>query len=184
MVGMNSLSTKALAYVVVAAPFLLLRGNMDSRPIFRQPRVNRQRGFTMIELALTFTIIAIMAAMIAPRFGRVMQATRVNRTAAIIAADLEQAFSLAARFRKPMRLTWDALTSTYTVADRTGGTVRLTRTLGGDSDLGTVTAAFSASPVDIFPSGVSSQPDTVRITSGISTRAIVLTTAGQVRIIP
>jgi hypothetical protein len=31
---------------------------------------------------------------------------------------------------------------------------------------------------------VATAPDTVRITSGTSTRAVVLTTGGQVRIIP
>lgn len=135
----------------------------------------------MVELALTFTIIAIMCAMMIPKFGRVMQATRVNRTAAIVAADLESAFALAARYRKPMRLSCDCANSTYTVADRTGGTVRLRRTLD-DSELGSVTMTFSGT-VDIFPSGVATAPDTVRITSGSSTKTIVMTTAGLVRIL-
>jgi hypothetical protein len=47
-----------------------------------------------------------------------------------------------------------------------------------------MTVAISANPVDIFPSGVSTVSDTIRITSGNSTRRIVLTTAGQVRILP
>jgi type II secretory pathway pseudopilin PulG len=138
----------------------------------------------MVELALTFTIIAIMAGMMIPKFARVMEATRVNRTAAIVAADLEAAFTLAARYRKPMRLSCDCGAGTYTVADRAGGTVRLRRTLGEDSDLGSVTLVFSVDPVDIFPSGVATSADTVRITSGMSSKRIVMSTAGQVRIIP
>jgi type II secretory pathway pseudopilin PulG len=138
----------------------------------------------MLELALTLCVIGIITAMMVPKIGRVVQATRLNREIAIVAADLEQAFTLAARYRKPMRLSCTCGTQTYTIADRTGGTVRLSRRLGADADLGTLTLTFSASPVDIFPSGVSTAPDTVRITSGISTRAVVLTTAGQVRIIP
>jgi type II secretory pathway pseudopilin PulG len=138
----------------------------------------------MIELALTLTLIAIMTAMMVPKIGRVMQATRINREIAIVVQDLEQAFTLAARYRKPMRLSCTCGTQTYTIADRTGGTVRLSRKLGADADLGTLTLTFSTTPVDIFPSGVATAPDTVRITSGISTRAVVITTAGQVRIIP
>lgn len=138
----------------------------------------------MVELALTFTIIAILTAMMIPRIGRTMQATRVNRMTAMVAADLEQAFTLAGRFRRPMRLSCTCGTQTYTIADLNGGTVRLSRTLGADADLGTLTLTFTATPVDIFPSGIASAPDTVRITSGVSTRAVVLTTAGQVRIIP
>ena len=138
----------------------------------------------MIELALTLTLIAIMTAMMVPKIGRIMQATRINREIAIVVQDLEQAFTIAARYRKPMRLSCTCGTQTYTIADRTGGTVRLSRRLGADADLGTLTLTFSADPVDIFPSGVATAPDTVRITSGTSTRAVVLTTGGQVRIIP
>jgi type II secretory pathway pseudopilin PulG len=138
----------------------------------------------MIELALTLTVIAILTAMMVPKIGRIMQATRINREIAIVVQDLEQAFTIAARYRKPMRLSCTCGTQTYTIADRTGGTVRLSRKLGADADLGTLTLTFSTSPVDIFPSGVATAPDTVRITSGTSTRAVVLTTAGQVRIIP
>jgi type II secretory pathway pseudopilin PulG len=166
-----------------AAFFLLPQGSMIDCPILRHSGSRRgERGFTMVELALTFTIIAIMAAMMIPKFSQAMQATRVNRTAAIVAADLEQAFSLAARYRKPMRLSCTCGSATYTVADRTGGTVRLRRQLG-DSELGNVTLAFS-NTIDIFPSGISTLPDTVTITSGTSTKRIVVSTVGQVRILP
>jgi Tfp pilus assembly protein FimT len=156
-----------------------------------QPSVQHRRrsGFTMVELALTFTVIAIMASMMIPKIGRVMQATRVNRQMAIIAGDMEQAFTLAARLRKPMRLTCDCANQTYTVADRTGGTVRLSRRLGADADLGTLTLTFITDPgggqtVDIFPSGISTEALTARITSGISTRAVTVSKAGHVRIVP
>jgi prepilin-type N-terminal cleavage/methylation domain-containing protein len=157
---------------------------MITSPNPRQSAGTDRQGFTMIELALTITLIAIMTAMMVPKIGRIIQATRINREIAIVVQDLEQAFTIAARSRKPMRLSCTCGTQTYTIADRTGGTVRLSRKLGADADLGTLTLTFSASPVDIFPSGVATAPDTVRITSGTSTRAVVLTTAGQVRIIP
>lgn len=87
----------------------------------------------MIELVLTFTIIGILTAMMIPKIGRTIQATRVNRASAILAADLEQAFTLAARFRKPMRITCTCNTGRYTIADRTGGTVRLSRAVVGST---------------------------------------------------
>ena len=141
----------------------------------------------MVELALTFTIIAIITAMMIPKIGRTMQATRVNRTSAIVAADLEQAFTLAGRFRRPMRISCDCANATYTIADRADGTVRLRRTLVGDSDLGNMAVVFNppvAGIVDVFPSGISTTQLQVRITSGTSTRAVTLSTAGHVRIIP
>jgi type II secretory pathway pseudopilin PulG len=141
----------------------------------------------MIELALTLTVIAIMTAMMIPRFGRTMNSHRVARTATIVAGDLEQAFTMAGRYRKPLRITVTPGTATYTVTDVAGGTVRLSRRLR-DADLGNMTLAQELPPlggtVDVFPAGFSSAPFRIRITAGNSTRAISLSTAGLVRIIP
>ncbi|MFL5448893.1 MAG: Tfp pilus assembly protein FimT/FimU [Gemmatimonadales bacterium] len=148
--------------------------------------LRNRSGFTMIELALTLTVVAIMTAMMIPRFGRVMNSTRVNRTAAIVAGDLEQAFTVAGRYRKPMRISCDCPNAIYTIADRTGGTVRLSRRLR-DADLGNMTLVMETpggGTVDVFPSGVSTALLRFRITLGNSTRGITLSTAGMVRIIP
>src|SRR3954462_11956146 len=156
--------------------------------VVSSPGKSSEHGFTMLELALTLCVIGIMTAMMVPKIGRVVQATRLNREIAIVAADMEQAFTLSARYRKPMRLTCACGTQTYTLVDRGTATVRLNRRLGADADLGTLTLTFTTNPaggtVDIFPSGVSSASLTARITSGISTRAVTLSTAGQVRTIP
>jgi prepilin-type N-terminal cleavage/methylation domain-containing protein len=160
---------------------------MITRLLPGQSRSLGRRGFTMVEMALTLCVIGIMTAMMIPKIGRVIQANQVSRSAAIVAADLERAFTLAGRYRRPMRLSCTCGTGIYTVADRTGGTVRLTRNLRADGELGTMTLTFSQTPVDVFPSGVVSittPPLTVRITSGVSTRGITMTTAGQVRIVP
>jgi prepilin-type N-terminal cleavage/methylation domain-containing protein len=171
-----------------SAPFVLVTNGMNERLISGHRANAARRAFTMVELALTLTIIAIMAAMMVPKIGRVMQAERVRRQTAIVAADLEQTFTLAARYRKPMRLSCSCNTQTYTLQDRPNGTVRLTRRLGADADLGTLTMTFATQPVtnpavvDIFPSGVSTAALTVTLTSGISTRTVTLSTAGLVRI--
>ena len=138
----------------------------------------------MVEMALTLVVIAIMTAMMVPRISRTVQSSQTRRSAAIVAADLERAFTLAGRYRKPMRLSCVCASGTYTIADLAGGTVRVSRNLRADDDFGRMTLTFSANPVDIFPSGISSASNTVTITSGVSTRTLVMTTAGQVRILP
>jgi type II secretory pathway pseudopilin PulG len=182
----NIFCTSPLISVEQAALFLLIGGPMTFRPILRRlPR--NARGFTMVEMAFVFAIVGIMALMVMPRIQRVLQASQVSRAAATVATDLERAFTLAGRYRKPMRLACVCGSGTYTVADRTGGTVRLARNLVNGGELGTMTLTFSETPVDIFPSGVVSiagPPFVVRVTSGLSTRGITMTTAGQVRIVP
>jgi type II secretory pathway pseudopilin PulG len=142
----------------------------------------------MVEMVFTFVVIAIMAAMIGTKIGPALRKSRVNRSASLVALDMEQAYSLAARQRRPVRIDCNCGAGTYTVADR-AGTVLLSRNLQADADLGVMTLTFTAAPanvlpVEIFPPGISDKNLTVRITSGTSTRAVFITTAGQVRIIP
>ncbi|HJR15794.1 MAG TPA: type II secretion system protein [Gemmatimonadales bacterium] len=158
---------------------------MEDRLTTGQLPPDRSRlGFTMVELVLTITIIGILAGIMIPAIGRTMQATRVKRAAAIVAADLENAFTLAGRFRRPMRISCTCGSGIYTVADLAGGTVRLRRTLVGDSDLSNMTLTFGTPTVDIYPSGVSSAALQVTISSGSSSRVITASTAGFVRITP
>jgi type II secretory pathway pseudopilin PulG len=140
----------------------------------------------MIEMVLTFTVIAIMTAMMVPRIGMAMRTNQVNRSISLVASDMEAAFTLAARQRKPVRIDCTCNTGGYTVADR-AGTVLLRRNVRGDGDLGVMTLTFTTPgnvlPVEIFPPGIGDRTLTVRITNGASTRAVLVTTAGQVRII-
>ena len=142
----------------------------------------------MIELVLVIVVIGIMTSFAIPKTARVIRASQVNRAASIVAADMEAAFTLAARQRRPMRIACTCGTARYTIADRAGGTVRISRALRGDNDLGSMTLTFSQSPLDVFPNGVASfttvPPLLVRVTSGTSTKGITVTSAGQVRIIP
>ena len=161
---------------------------MTNRTISKRGPNNARRGFTLVEMVFTFVVIAIMAAMIGTKIGPALRKSRVNRSASLVALDMEQAYSLAARQRRPVRIDCNCGAGTYTVADR-AGTVLLSRNLQADADLGVMTLTFTAAPanvlpVEIFPPGISDKNLTVRITSGTSTRAVFITTAGQVRIIP
>lgn len=155
----------------------------------RQFQSPERRGFTMVELALTLTVFGLLTAMSLPRVGFMLTHMRVDRTTSTVAADLESAFSLAARQRKPVRISCTCGTRAYTLADRTGATVRLARSLAS-SDYGVSTMTFANASsatnavVDVFPSGIASAPLTVTIASGGWSRRITLTTAGQVRILP
>lgn len=150
----------------------------------RSPRPASRRGFTLIEVSLALVVFAILVAIGTPRVSTYMTQARVQRATALIASDLEQAFAMAGRQRKPVRVSCDCPGMVYTVADRSDGTVRLTRALGADADFRLTTLTFSTTPVDILPSGVASDPLTVTVGAGGYTRRVSMTTAGLVRILP
>ena len=143
----------------------------------------------MVELALTLTVFGLMTAMSLPRVAHVLRHIRIDRTTSTIAADLESAFRLAARQRKPVRISCGCSSRGYTLADRTAAPSELSRSLAS-SDYGVETLTFSNASVvanatvDVFPSGIASAPLTVTIASGGWSRQVTLTTAGQVRILP
>ncbi len=136
---------------------------------------------------LVFVLIAIMVGMMVPKIGRALQANEVNRAVAIVAGDMEAAFSRAARQRKPVRIDCTCGTTVYTVADR-AGTVLLTRNLRAETEYRGLVMTFTPVPanlpVEIFPPGIADKTLTIRITSGASTRAVTVSTVGQVRIVP
>jgi type II secretory pathway pseudopilin PulG len=145
----------------------------------------------MIEMAFVFAVIGILTAMAMPRLATAMRTNQVNRGITMVASDMEAAFTLAARSRRPVRIDCTCNTGGYTVADR-AGTVLLRRNVRGDRDLGVMNLTFTpiggappnVLPVEIFPPGIGDKSLTVRITNGASTRAVSVTTSGLVRIIP
>lgn len=140
------------------------------------------RGYTMIELALVISIIGLVAAVTLPTFAKGLRGSRASAAANVVQADLELAFSYAARQRKPVRVNWNSSSMTYTVADRSTGTVFVTRRLGSTSDYSLSAVTFSANPVDIFPGGIASGALTITLTGGTSTRTVMMTRAGLVRL--
>jgi prepilin-type N-terminal cleavage/methylation domain-containing protein len=142
-------------------------------------------GFTLVEMALAIVVMALLTAISMPRIATLLSHSRVNQTSAVVASDLQNAFAIAGRQRRPVRLSCVCASGAYSVVDRAGGTVRLSRTLLGDDESGVTALTFTpTTPVEIFPSGVASSPLTVTISAGAYSRQITMTTGGQVRIVP
>ena len=85
--------------------------------------------------------------------------------------------------RSPAKLSITMRTH-FHVAAPSSRTVRFARALTADSSYAVEGLAFSTTPVDIFPSRITSSADTVTISTGRYARRIILTTSGEVRILP
>jgi prepilin-type N-terminal cleavage/methylation domain-containing protein len=153
---------------------------VSTRPPSVNPLTGSRLGYTLVEMAVAIVVASLLGLIAQRQVGPMIQRTQVNRATATVAADLESAFSIAARERRPIRISCCTAVA-YTFADRSDGTVRLQRSL---IDYGVTTLAFTASPVDIFPSGVATSADTVTIGAAGYTRRVAMTSAGLVRILP
>jgi type II secretion system protein H len=141
-------------------------------------------GFSILELMVVVAIIGILATMVGPATSRIVRHQRANRAAMVIAADLQNAFAVAARQRQPVRIQADAASRSYQFIDRKTGAVLRIRTFYGDtSEYRLTKLEFQPATLDVFPSGISSSPVTVNIANGDYTRTIKASTAGFIRVL-
>jgi type II secretion system protein H len=140
-------------------------------------------AFTMVEVLVVVAIIGILATMAGPAMSRIVRHQRVNRAATVIAADLQNAFAVAARQREPVRIQADAPSRSYQFLDRKTGAVLRVRTFYGDtSEYRLTSLVFVPTTLDVFPSGISSSPVTISLANGDYNKTITASTAGFIRV--
>ena len=144
---------------------------------------NVRRGFTIFELLVVVGILGILASMVGPAMSRIVRHQRANRAAMVIAADLQNAFAVAARQREPVRIQADATTRSYQFIDRKSGNILRIRTFYGDtSEYRLTELVFNPTTIAVFPSGISSPAVTVTLANGDYGKTITASTAGFIRV--
>jgi len=144
---------------------------------------HRRRGFTLVELLMSVTVMGTLAAMGMPKVNGTIRQRRVIAASNAIAADIESAFSVAARQRRPVRLFYTAASGEVRVADRASGVIYSRRPLRQTSEYKLDAAAMSPPVVELFPLGLASVGFTITLTNGSFQRQVVVTRAGFTRII-
>ena len=159
---------------------------MNASPILGDPgkamhQTSDRAGFTALELVLVVVVVGVIGAIFLPQISGLTARNSLGKAADVVQADLEEAFTLAARLRKPVTLKADNSSHIYQVVDQTGGAVRLTRRLVLGQEFGVETMAFSSLNITIQPNGVASDTLGVTLTSRGSTRVISMTRVGLIR---
>lgn len=149
----------------------------------RPARPSTRKGFSLTEVLLVLSLLGIVTAIAMPTVSRSLASIRADRAAAIVAADMKLAFSLAARQNRPVRLALTSAQRQYTIEDRASGTVLQRRNFGaGAADLMVSSLTGSPSTVDVFPNGLASAGVTYTLQVGQHQRVITMTRTGHVRV--
>ncbi len=144
-------------------------------------------GFTIVELLIVLALVGLVASIAIRSVGDTIRRDRVQKAAAIISTDLEQAFALAGRQRTPMRLLFDSARKTFAVAERADTTLKYRTRQFATGDLQLDYMSASRGTLDVLPSGLSA--DTLSLRLGIYSRngttydrTLRMTRGGLVRI--
>jgi Tfp pilus assembly protein FimT len=132
----------------------------------------------MIVIVMLGTVFSIGL----PKVNASVRQRRVISAANSLSADIPIAFSLAARQRKPVVLTYQSATGEVRVTDRATGTLLLRRALRSTSEYKLDSVAMTPSSVQLFPNGVSSAAFTVRLANGSFVRQLSVGRTGFSRV--
>ena len=137
----------------------------------------------MIEILAVVIIFGVLVTVAMPKVQGIMRTSRVSAAAAIVAGDLNHAYTLAARSRRPVRLTCDDSMTGYTITERDDDTnVMVNRSVGANKDLKITGGKCSAESVDFFPNGLASSAFEITLQSVDDARLVTMTRVGKVRI--
>jgi Tfp pilus assembly protein FimT len=131
-------------------------------------------------MILVIVIIGVMGTLAFPQISRMTGKNSVGRSAQVVQQDLQRAYTLAGRLRKPVTLTAYNSAHVYQVTDASNN-VLLTRQMAVGQDYGVETMTFYPTTVTIQPSGVASDTLGVTLISRGSTRYVSMTRVGLIR---
>jgi Tfp pilus assembly protein FimT len=129
---------------------------------------------------VVLTLVGITSALAMGRFNKILVQYRVSRAASVVRNDLEAAFAVSVRNRRPIEITWDSTARQLSVTDRAGTLTYRHTSLGQDPyGLKGTGVKFSRSSLEVYPNGMAN--DTLRITFSTNgyTKLVRMTRTGM-----
>lgn len=124
-------------------------------------RLVGRAGFTLIEMLVVVTMLALIMGVSVGRISAIITRQRVNRAAIAVSNDLQTAFALALRDRKPVQIRFDTTTMALSVRDVASGAVFRTTSLTA-FNMNASNVSVSRPSVSVYPAGLAN--DSLSIT--------------------
>jgi prepilin-type N-terminal cleavage/methylation domain-containing protein len=152
-------------------------------------RARRRHGFTLLELMMVIVIASLTLAIAVKGLAAAQNRIRVDRAAAVLSDDIQSAFALVGRDRKPVRVVYDAPHVRFLLTDRSGVNIFRTRSLGLDTEYKMTGSTIIASDTafEIYPPGLAESALTITLKKGVGspdpvTRILTISRAGLVSV--
>lgn len=145
-------------------------------------RLSTKSGFTIIELVVVLVLSSILVSIAILRLAPTLERTRVQRSAMIIATDLQWAQMIAARQRRPVVFIVSEPLKGYMIRDAASATVYRESYLGDDTEMHLDELDATPTTLEIFPNGVVRSAGNFMVRVNTSQRYVRISRAGQVRI--
>jgi prepilin-type N-terminal cleavage/methylation domain len=148
-------------------------------------RVRLRRGFSILELITVVVVVGVLATISAGKVQEIMTQQRIYRASNIVQTDVEAAWALAARNRRPIRITWDSANRQMRVTDRDATTNFRRTSLGRDPyGLPPGSVRFSRNTLEVYPNGLANDSLFITFSTTGVARKILVSRAGTVQQVP
>ena len=142
-------------------------------------------AFTLIETLMVMSMLGVIALLSMGRISEYIRERNVAAASSIVRNDLQQAFAIAARNRRPVRVSFADTALRITNRENSITYVRRGLGVGGGLNLDPADVTFCASTctdatVDVFPNGWASDSLTVTIRKGSYIRGVHMSRSGLV----
>jgi prepilin-type N-terminal cleavage/methylation domain-containing protein len=149
------------------------------------PSLRARSGYTLMELVVVMMIGGIVTTMSMGKVHALLSQQRVVHAATAVQNDLEAAFQIAARNRKPVVISYDSTAQRFTIGDRTGSMYYRRTNLSAQAyGFSRTSVGVSKTPLQVFPNGLAEDVLQVTFSSNGTTKKLYMTRTGLVKVIP
>lgn len=144
-------------------------------------------GFTIIELAVVVVLMGVVGGFALPQVGQMLNRSKINQATSVTVGALRESSSLAARRRRPVRVSIDVEQQVMRLRDHVApDTVLRTLWLNGSGEFALSNLAASDTQLVVFPNGWREKASPwdmwLTLEMGDARRTVTLRRGGQIRV--